>query len=71
MGASSVTGVSGAGDSHGKFKPENSGSCGCGGGGQTVTPAVKVRKSVCSVSYQSQGTAHYRVTSNVRAIRVC
>lgn len=70
MGASSVTGVSGFGDSQGKYKPENNSGCGCGGT-TTETPTVTVRKTVCSISYKTQATAYYRVSSGARNVKAC
>jgi len=50
MAASSVTGVSGPGMSHGRYNPAMHVGCGCGGK-VVEQPVLPPRRSVCSVNY--------------------
>lgn len=68
MGATSVTGVSGPGDSDGKYKPENNCGCGCGGEEEEKKPPVKLG---CYVRTKTQGVRTYRFGGGGTSIRVC
>lgn len=52
MAASSVTGVSGLGDSNGKYKPQNNCSCSCCGVAAENENKNKKIKSSCHIRYQ-------------------
>lgn len=69
MGATSVTGVSGPGESGGKYKPENNCGCGCCGPDEEE-PTEKVKLG-CYTRYRTQGTKTYRVGGGVVNTRVC
>lgn len=70
MGASSVTGVSGPGDSKGKFKPDNNCGCGCGcKKGDCLPPAPPV-KIGCYVSLKTGGSVYHKTGGSTR-IGVC
>lgn len=59
MGASSVTGVSGPGDSLGQYKPYlHCGGCACGCGSPNCEPEpTPPVRTGCSVPYRSGGTS--------------
>ena len=68
MGATSVTGVSGHGDSGGQYKPEN--NCGCGCGTPDEEEEVKVKLG-CYTRYRTQGSTTYKVSGGAGKIQVC
>lgn len=63
MAASSVTGT-GPGESFGKYKPQNNGSCGCTSPASPEQTTVKKRKSGCFVGYSSGGVVRYNQRSS-------
>lgn len=52
MVASSVTGVSGPGDSKGKYKPENNCSCSCCCSNDMEEKSEKLKKKGCYITYK-------------------
>jgi hypothetical protein len=62
MAASSVTGT-GRGESFGKYKPQNNGSCGCTSPASAEGEKVKRKKSGCFVGYSSGGVMRYNQRS--------
>jgi hypothetical protein len=71
MIASSVTGVSGPGDSNGKYKPSNncSCSCSCGSSKEETTPVVK--KNGCYKNYKYCKCSTVNKSGNVLKIKTC
>ncbi len=69
MGATSVTGVSGPGDSKGKAKPDNNCGCGCGCKKDCPKPINQVKVG-CSVSLKVGGSISYNTGGSGR-ITVC
>jgi len=68
MGATSVTGLSGPGDSEGKYKPANNCGCGCGDAEEEERKEVKLG---CYTRYTAQGNRTYRVSGGSASIKVC
>jgi hypothetical protein len=66
MAASSVTGVSGPGDSKGKYKPENNCSCSCCCESNKNSEIIKKNKKGCFVKHK---TTH-RVIKNKSGFRL-
>jgi hypothetical protein len=69
MGATSVTGVSGPGESNGKYKPDN--NCGCGCGKKDEDEPQEKIKLGCYVKHQTQGFSGYNSCTNSVNIKVC
>jgi hypothetical protein len=69
MGASSVTGVSGPGDSEGKYKPGNNCGCSCGDPDEEE-PKERVKLG-CYSRAVSPGPKVYRARGGSQKIRVC
>jgi hypothetical protein len=71
MGAKSVTGVSGPGESHGRYKPDNNCGCGCGcNKGKCDKPVSSPAKLGCYVRTRAQGIGAYK-TGSSSSIQVC
>ena len=68
MAASSVTGVSGPGDSLGRYKPEN--SCGCGCGSTEDTGTTPIVKRGCYTTLNVNCPSSYKIGGNY-GIKVC
>lgn len=68
MGASSVTGVSGAGDSEGLYKAAN--TCGCGCSRESEEPVEPVRLG-CYVKHVAGNQAKYIAGGGATKITVC
>lgn len=64
MVASSVTGVSGPGDSNGKYKPKNNCSCSCCCGSESDVPNINLIKKGCYKIYK-------KCTSNIISKKCC
>ena len=72
MGATSVTGVSGPGDSNGKYKPElHCGGCACGCQGDECNPPAESEKVGCYISYRSGGNAILRNGNSIVNVKGC
>lgn len=72
MTASSVTGVSGPGDSKGKYKPENNCSCSCCCGGEkSKENTTIIKKSGCFTKYKSCSSSIKSNYSNGINIKIC
>lgn len=71
MIASSVTGVSGPGDSQGKYKPKNSCSCSCACGDQTETQQKSSKKNGCFKNYKFCGSSSYKSSAGILKIKTC
>lgn len=72
MGATSVTGVSGPGDSYGKYKPElHCGGCACGCGSNCEPEAVEQPRTTCYLTYKSGGTIISRSGSAAISVKGC
>jgi hypothetical protein len=69
MGASSVTGISGPGDSHGQQKPKNHCGCGCCNN-FTEEEHQAIMKRGCVVNTKASGPARYRSGGGV-TVKVC
>ena len=69
MGATSVTGVSGPGDSEGKYKPAN--NCGCGCGDQDEEEPRERVKLGCYTRYSTQGSTTHSVCRGGVSTKVC
>lgn len=71
MGASSVTGLSGPGDSHGMYNCANSScsSCGCGCGKEE--PEVEKRKQRCYTKLVVGSRTKVKAGYSSTKIRVC
>ena len=71
MGASSVTGLSGPGDSHGKYNCANSscGSCGCGCGKEERE--VEPKKCKCYTKIVVGSKTKVKVGCKATRLRVC
>lgn len=61
MIASSVTGVSGLGDSNGKYKPKNNCSCSCCGNALDQQPVNK-KKIGCYKNYKICNKFNYKIS---------
>jgi hypothetical protein len=71
MAASSVTGT-GPGESFGKYKPQNNGSCGCTSPASTEgVQVVKRKKTGCFVGYSSGGVVRYNQRSSSVQSKSC
>jgi hypothetical protein len=70
MAASSVTGLSGPGMSHGLYKPENHRGCNCGGKPSTPVETVVV-KTLCAVRVVTGGTVGVNAGQRPVGTRVC
>lgn len=71
MIASSVTGVSGPGDSQGKYKPKNSCSCSCACGDQTETQQPTNKKTGCYKNYKTCVGSSYKINGGILKIKSC
>lgn len=71
MGATSTTGVSGPGMSHGRYKPELHSACHCCGNSTENQPTEKPKLG-CVTNYQNlNSNITYQINSNSRTIQVC
>lgn len=70
MIASSVTGVSGPGESNGKYKPANNCSCGCCGSTEEETTPVII-KNGCYKNYKLCKCTPISKSSNALKIKTC
>jgi hypothetical protein len=71
VAASSVTGT-GPGDSNGKYKPQNNGSCGCTSPSTATTFKAIKRKRGCVVSHGSGNKfTQYGQSSGALKIKSC
>lgn len=72
MGATSVTGVSGYGMSHGMYKPENQcGGCGCGCTGKKCHEERRPEKKTgCYTRVRSNGSISYKSGGGIN-VRGC
>ena len=71
MGATSVTGLSGHGLSHGLYKAENQcGGCGCGCGKNCPEPKTPPKKLGCYRRVSSCGNLSYKSGGSV-GVRGC
>jgi hypothetical protein len=70
MVASSVTGVSGPGDSNGKYKPQNNCSCSCCGNNANSESAGNANKVGCYKKYKSCSGLAYK-TKGFLKIKTC
>jgi hypothetical protein len=73
MVASSVTGLSGPGDSKGKYKPENNCSCSCCcENNKNNNSEIKKNKKSCSVKYKTTSCGIIKNKSGFRLnIKIC
>ena len=72
MAASSVTGVSGPGESNGKYKPENNCSCSCCcGQNKNQEQPTKTIKKGCYKRYSSSILNNYKISNNISGIKIC
>lgn len=72
MGASSVTGRSGPGDSRGKYKPDlHCGGCSCGCQGDDCNPTVVKPRVVCAVRNRSGGGIAIRANNAAISVKGC
>lgn len=71
VAASSVTGT-GPGDSNGKYKPQNNGSCGCTSPSNPATISTIKRKKGCVISHGSGSKfVQYGHSSGALKIKSC
>lgn len=72
MGATSVTGVSGPGDSHGVYKPDlHCGGCSCSCQGDNCEPPTVRPRESCYIAYRSNGGFTFRSGTGSVTIRGC
>jgi hypothetical protein len=71
MVASSVTGVSGPGESNGKYKPENNCSCSCCCGKSEPQEQLKKIKIGCYTRYSSPTSNNYKISNVSSGIKIC
>lgn len=71
MAASSVTGVSGPGDSKGKYKPENNCSCSCCCGNEKKELVNKNKKLGCYKKYSNYSKTIKNTTGSKLKIKIC
>jgi hypothetical protein len=70
MVASSVTGVSGPGDSNGKYKPENNCSCSCCCSKKEESTENLVVKKGCFTTYKINKNLSYKFGNKLK-IKTC
>jgi hypothetical protein len=71
MTASSVTGVSGLGDSNGKYKPQNNCSCSCCGSIENNKEHKKIKNS-CSIRHNCcDSSSSIKISGENFKIKIC
>lgn len=71
MIASSVTGVSGPGDSNGKYKPANNCSCSCCCGDNKNETVEKTKKNGCYKKYKICKNFTYKSGNASSRVKTC
>lgn len=71
MIASSVTGLSGPGDSNGKYKPQNNCSCSCCCDNSKKEINLNKNKKGCFSKYKICKQTKYKLSSGSTNIKIC